>query len=137
MNQLLTYIGLYILVSPLLLWPCFYYLFHIEPDMTTGKTAKSIPYYIIGIVVVILYFTVDVTWGTLLFLQWPSIQRLMLSTRMDYIIVSGSSGPPWLKAWRLWEALRIVGILLAPYDKTGQHSTHGQWPVNKESNANA
>ena len=134
---ILQALALYILIAPLLLWPCFYYLFHVEPDMTTGKTAKSIPYYVIGVIGVILDFTVDVTWGTLLFLQLPSIQRLMLSTRMDYIIVSGSSGPAWLQAWRLWWALRIVGTVLAPFDKTGQHSTHGQWPVNKESNANA
>jgi len=75
---------------------------------------------ILGAVFVATDAYVDITWGTLLFWQKPSIKRLMLSSRMDDLIVNGSG-------WRRSIALQVVGRLLEPFDKSipKQHSTYG------------
>lgn len=107
------------LASLLILWPCFWALFALWPEMTEGKTPKSIPYYIIGVIGVIADIWVNITIGTVLFLQLPHYKRLLLSARMDDLIVNGSG-------WQFKLALWIVAVLLEPYDKTGQHTTHGK-----------
>ena len=123
--------GWFTLANGLMLWPMFFLLFNI----CAGEVNKTnLIAWLIG---AFNDIWTNVFLGTVLFADAPNVNRLFLSARMDYIIVKGSNGPKWLQAYRLWLALRIVGILLAPYDKTKQHNTHGQWPVNKESNANA
>jgi hypothetical protein len=110
--------ALFTLISPVLLWPLFYYLFNIAADTTDRKVPPS-PIYLVALVVgYIIDFWVNLTWGTALFFEWPNINRLTLSTRMDNLIVNGSG-------WRKIRAVFIVGKFLQPYDKTGQHTTHG------------
>jgi hypothetical protein len=107
----MTYLLIFTILSPLILWVLFYYLFNV----LGGNDKRQIPVWIVGVLVDIY---VNVTWGTLMFLQPPHYKRLFLSARMDDHIVNGSG-------WRFKLSLWIVAKLLAPYDKTGQHSTHG------------
>jgi hypothetical protein len=126
-GELLTMenLGWLLLVSPVLLWLCFVPLFwvlgraHVEKRGVTGwEHAVAIPALLIGWPLDVL---VNLTWGTVLFLQWPHYQRLLLSPRMDDHILNGSG-------WRKELALFIVGTFLEPFDKTGQHSTYGKLP---------
>lgn len=111
---------LFTLISPVLLWPLFYYLFNIAAD-TTDRKAPPSPIYLVALVVgYIIDFWVNLTWGTVLFVEWPYYTRLTLSARMDNLIVNGSG-------WRQRLAIQIVGRLLEPFDKTGQHTTHGKF----------
>jgi len=118
-----------IFVPLIILWPLFYYLFHVKADMTKGLKPKTTIYFILGVLGVLADFLVNLFWGTFLFCQLPNVNRLMISARMDEIIKNTKPNSGLLNAWRFWLALRIVGILLEPYDKTGQHTTYGQWPV--------
>lgn len=94
-----------------LLWLVFFFLF----NTLSGDTTRFRVVWIFGVV---LDIWVNVTWGTLLFWEIPHYTRLFLSARMDYLILNG-------EGWRKIRAVRIVGEFLAPYDKTGQHTTHG------------
>ena len=105
-------------LSPILLWPFFYLLFNVWSQQTISKNF-SVPYYVFGVIGVLLDFYVDIFWGTFLFLQWPNINRLTLSARMDDLILNDTG-------WKGDFATLIVGKLLEPFDKTGQHTTHGR-----------
>lgn len=120
------WIALFSLVSPLMLWPCFWMLFSYWPEMTEGHRAKSPPYYVVGVLGVGFDLWVNATWGTLLFLQLPNVNRLLLSARMDDLIVNGSG-------FRQRLSVQIVGRLLEPFDKTTpkQHTTHGLFASTK------
>ncbi len=109
----MIYLALHLALLPLL-WALFYLLF----NTLAGDTARWRLVWLIGALVDVW---VNVTWGTILFLQLPNVKRLFLSARMDDLIVHGSG-------WRQWLALQIVGRLLEPYDKTGQHTTYGLQP---------
>lgn len=107
----LQYLAIFTLISPMLLWVFFFFLF----NTLAGKTPKwSYPFWIVGALVDI-YVNV---WASFLFLQAPDISRMFLSARMDDLIKHGDG-------WRKWLAVLIVGTLLEPFDKTGQHTTHG------------
>ena len=115
----LQYLGLFTLVSPLLLWVFFYLLFNRMPTYTS---ASSGPWYWWATAVpgALIDLYVNFTWGTVLFVQPPDINRGFLSARMDDLIVNGSG-------WRQRLAIQIVGRLLEPYDLSvpKQHTTHG------------
>ena len=115
------WLGLFTLVSPMLLWPHFWMLFSFWAEMTDGRKPKSLPYYVVGISGIVLDLFVNATWGTVLFAQRPNVNRLLLSARMDDLIVNGSG-------WRQRLAIQIVGDLLEPYDLSipKQHTTHGK-----------
>jgi hypothetical protein len=115
------WLGLFTLVSPLLLWSCFWMLFSFWAEMTGDRKPKSLPYYVVGVIGIALDLFVNAIWGTALFAQRPNVNRLLLSARMDDLIVNGSG-------WRQWLAVQIVGRLLEPFDKTipKQHTTHGK-----------
>lgn len=106
------------LASLALIWPCFWLLF----SPWAAVTAKEAPYHplycIVGVVGVFVDVWVNIFIGTPLFWQWPHYKRLLLSARMDDLILYGSG-------WRKRLAILIVGVLLEPFDKTGQHTTHG------------
>jgi hypothetical protein len=107
----LQYLGLFTLVSPVLLWAFFFLLF----NTLAGKMPWwSYPLWIVGAAVDI-YVNV---WASFLFLQAPDINRMFLSARLDNLIKNGTG---WRRSLALW----IVGVFLEPYDKTGQHSTYG------------
>ena len=116
---LLDWFLLFHFTSPVLLWLGFYMVFHVWADQTNSKQ-YSLPYYVVGISAMLIDFYVDVTIGTLLFMQWPNVSRLMLSTRMDDLIRNGMG-------WRKALAVQIVGRLLEPYDLSvpKQHNTYG------------
>ena len=57
-------------------------------------------------------------WASVMFLQWPDINRMLLSARLDDLI-KHSTG--WRKSLATW----VVGVFLEPYDKTKQHTTYG------------
>ena len=118
---ILQALALFTLASPLLLWAFFYLIFHIWADQTNSKQ-YSLPYYVLGVIGMAIDCYVDLLWGTLIFLQWPDVNRLMLSARMDDLIVNGSG-------WRQRLAIQIVGDLLEPYDLSipKQHTTHGKF----------
>lgn len=115
------HIGLFTLAAPLVLWLIFVPLYWI---LGIGKTEGGIPglLKVLGYVLFIIGAPIDLwvnlTWGTLLFLQPPSPDRGFLSARMDDLIVHGFG-------WRQALAIQIVGRFLEPFDKTGQHTTYG------------
>jgi len=79
-------------------------------------------YYIVGVPMMAVDFYVDVVYGTFIFLQWPNMTHLMLSSRMDDLIRNGNG-------WRQWLATQIVGRLLEPFDLSvpKQHTTYGKF----------
>lgn len=112
-------LALFTLVSPAILWVFFYLLFNVWADQTKAKSYSFI-YMIVGSVGIMIDVYVNL-WASVLFLQMPEIDRMLLSARLDDLIVKGSG-------WRHRLALFIVGTFLEPFDKTGQHTTHGQKP---------
>ena len=115
---ILTFIALFTLASPGILWQLFYYLFNTRADMTMRQVPPTKVYLFWLVVGYSIDYWVNLTWGTVLFWEWPNINRLTLSARMDNLIVNGSG-------WRKIRAVFIVGKFLQPFDKTGQHTTHG------------
>lgn len=113
-------LALFTLASPLLLWAFFWLLFNRMPAYTS---ASSGPWYWWATAVpgALIDLYVNFTWGTVLFLQGPDINRGFLSARMDYLILHDFG-------WRGRLAIRIVGKLLEPYDLSvpKQHTTHGK-----------
>ena len=99
------------------MWVLFYFLYH----TLKGDTTKYAPIWIVGVVVDVY---VDVFWGSLIFLQWPSFERLFFSARLDDLIRNGTG-------WRKALAVQIVGRFLEPYDQSipKQHTTYGLYPV--------
>ena len=108
----MTYFLIFLLISPILLWVFFYLLFNICEGVVSPIT---VPFWVIGALIDVF---VNLTWGTVIFMQLPNIKRLFLSARMDDLIVNGSG-------YRKLLSIVIVGTLLEPYDLTGQHHTHG------------
>ena len=110
---------LFHLTSPLILWVLFYLLYNRMPKYTQ---VSSGPWYwwIVGVFGVFYDLYVNFTWGTLIFLQLPNINRGFLSARMDDLIRLGTG-------WRQQLAVKIVGSLLEPYDLSTprQHNTYG------------
>lgn len=111
-----------VLLAPVVLWLCFVPLFwvlgraHVEKRTPFWwEWCVALPAFIVGYPLDVL---VNIIYGTLLFWQWPHYKRLLLSPRMDDLILNGSG-------WRKAQALAIVGRFLEPFDATGQHSTHG------------
>lgn len=100
-------------LSALWLWVFFILLFNV----LAGKTPWwSYPFWFVGAVIDI-YVNL---WASVLFLQPPYYKRLFLSARMDDLILHDYG-------WRGRLAIQIVGRLLEPFDKTGQHTTHGKF----------
>ena len=118
-----TNLGLFTLAAPVLLWLIFVPLYWILgraqkwSDLHPAQRAISIALFLVGAPIDVW---VNLTWGTVMFLQPPNYQRLFLSARMDDLIRSGTG-------WRKALALQIVGRLLEPFDKTGQHNTYGEF----------
>lgn len=106
---------LFHLASPVLMWVLFYILY----NRLAGDTTRWQALWIVGVV---LDLYVNLAWGTVLFLQLPSINRGFLSARMDDLIRLGGG-------WRKWLAVQIVGRLLEPFDKSypKQHNTYGEF----------
>lgn len=61
-----------------------------------------------------LDIAINVTLGTVLWLQLPNLRRLTLSARLDHLIKFGSG---WRRRWAFW----FVDTLLEPFDTTGGH----------------
>ena len=109
------YALLFTLICPLPMWVLFWFLYGVNK----GNPLRYQPIWLVG---AILDLYINLTWGTILFLQLPNPHRGFLSARMDDHIRNGSG-------WRKSLALVIVGKLLEPYDKAtpSQHSTYGQY----------
>ena len=113
------WLGLITLGSPVLLLACFRVLFGPWAEFT--KTMRGpVHWWIVLLIGAIADLYVNLVWGTLLFLKLPNVNRVYLSARMDDLIKTGSG-------YRKWLAIQIVGRLLEPYDRTGQHTTYGQF----------
>lgn len=114
----------YDLASPILLWIGFLLFFNVWADKTSKNDVNVFNpiQQVLGFFAVVTDIYVDIRWGSLLFLQKPSTARLMLSTRMDDLILNGSG-------WRQWLAIQVVGRLLEPFDNTipKQHKTYGKF----------
>jgi hypothetical protein len=96
--------------SAVLLWMLFYFLF----NTLAGDTKRYQAVWFLGAIVDV-YVNL---WASILFLQFPHYKCLFLSARMDDLIRNGTG---WRKSLALW----IVGTLLEPFDKSGQHTTYG------------
>jgi hypothetical protein len=122
MQEIFSYWLSFHFFAPFILWAGYLLFFDILADKTSQWDRKVFNPIVqgIGAIVIAVDVYVDIFWGTLLFLQWPSVQRLMLSTRMDDLILNGSG-------WRQWLAIQIVGRFLEPFDNTKpkQHKTYG------------
>lgn len=66
------------------------------------------------VLAIALDIAINVTLGTLLWLELPNIQRLTLSARLDHLIKFGTG---WRRRWAFW----FVNTLLEPFDTTGGH----------------
>jgi hypothetical protein len=111
----MTYLLIFTALCPLPMWALFYFLY----NTLKGDTTKFRPVWIVGVV---LDLYVNFTWGTVLFLQPPSIHRGFLSARMDDHIRRGSG-------WRKRLAVYLVGYFLEPFDLSTpkQHRTYGEF----------
>ena len=122
-----TNLGWFTLAAPLLLWLIFVPLYWILGREKTQGSISS-PLRAIAIALFLLGAPIDVwvnlTWGTVLFLQPPSLDRGFLSARMDDLIRTGAG-------WRRALAVLVVGRFLEPFDKTGQHTTYGLYALSK------
>lgn len=109
----MIYALIFTLLAPFIMWPIFYFLYY----HLSGDTTRYQFWWVIGVV---LDLYINLTWGTVLFLQLPNINRGFLSARMDDLIRLGSG-------WRQALAVQIVGRLLEPYDRSEpkQHKTYG------------
>ena len=105
--------------SIVVLWGCFYLMFNRMPEYTV---AGKRPWYwwLVAVPGVVVDLFVNFYIGTIIFLQLPDLNRGFLSARMDYLILHDFG-------WRGRLAIKIVGALLEPYDKTKQHSTYGRY----------
>ena len=126
LSSFLHYWLMFHFAAPFVLWVGFLLFFNIWADKTSQNNIQAFNpiQQVLGVIAVVSDFYVDVFWGTFLFLQWPSMQRLMLSTRMDDLIQNGAG-------YRQWLAVQIVGILLEPFDNTvpKQHKTYGKFKL--------
>lgn len=129
-----TNLGWFTLAAPVLLWLIFVPLYWIlgrektQGSISSSLRAIAIALFLVGAPIDVW---VNLTWGTALFLQRPSLDRGFLSARMDYILKNGSTGWAWVVRWRKWLAIQIVGRFLEPFDKTGQHTTYGLYALSK------
>ena len=114
----LSYLAGFTLVSPVLLYPIFIALFWCWWAISAKLKPATFSYLFWLALGGIIDLWVNLTWGTLLFWQWPHYKRLLLSARMDDLIVNGSG---WRKSLAIW----VVRTFLQRLDKTGQHTTHG------------
>lgn len=80
--------------------------------MTRTALILALPIGIIGYVIDIV---VNVTIGTILFMEFPHYARLTLSARMSYLYVEGSTD------WRSKLADWFARNLLNSYDPSGKH----------------
>jgi hypothetical protein len=97
------------------MWSLFYFLY----NTLKGDTTR---YQLVWIVGVVVDLYMNLTWGTLVFMQLPNVNRGFLSARMDDLILSGSG-------WRQKLAVHLVGVYLEPYDLSSpkQHRTYGEF----------
>ena len=107
---------LFTFFSPAILWCFFYMLFNVWAEQTLSKKYTP-PYIAVGFVGILVDVYVNL-WASALFMQLPNSSRLLLSARLDDLIVNGTG-------WRKFLATWIVGTFLEPFDKTGQHTTYG------------
>lgn len=110
---------LFTILSPAILWVFFYLLFNVWADQTKAQSYSYL-YIIVGFVGIMVDVYVNL-WASALFMQLPASSRLLLSARLDDLILNGSG-------WRKYLAVFIVGTFIEPFDKTGQHTTYGQKP---------
>jgi hypothetical protein len=110
-----TYVLFFTAICPLPMWALFYFLY----NTIKGDTTRYQAVWIVGVV---LDIYVNLTWGTLMFVQMPNIHRGFLSARMDDLIRTGSG-------WRKRLAVYLVGTFLEPYDLSNpkQHRTYGEF----------
>jgi len=128
--MLYLYLAIFTLLAPLILWYGFLGVMNLLRVQQLNKL-EQLPYrlglpFVIASVVLDIY--VNCTWG-FIFLQLPHPKRLMLSARMDDIILNEPGCFKWLVRYRFNLALWIVGTLLEPFDTSGQHTTHGKLPI--------
>jgi hypothetical protein len=99
--------------------PVLWFLFLFLYGYLKGDTTRWQPVWVIGVLIDVY---VNVIWGTIFFLQLPNPRRLLLSSRMDDLIVTD-------RGWRQWLAVQIVGRFLEPFDKSNpkQHNTYGEF----------
>jgi hypothetical protein len=112
----LEYLAVFTLISPAILWVFFYLLFNTWAGMTQSKSYSYL-YMLVGSVGIVIDVYVNL-WASVMFLQAPDINRMLLSARLDDLIKNGTG---WRKSLATW----IVGVFLEPYDLTKQHTTYG------------
>lgn len=105
------------LASVYALWFFYLAIMNLKRGMVAGRLTPVAKVFGYGIAVpgFLLDIAVNVTIGTLLFLELPHYQRLTLSARMSHHYQSGST------AWRSKLAHWFAVNLLDPYDPSGQH----------------
>lgn len=99
-----------------LLWALFLAVMNLARAKAAGTLRDGVFYLAWPLIVAayILDIAINVTLGTLLWLQLPHINRLTLSARLDHLIKNGTG-------WRMRFAFWFVDTLLEPFDTTGGH----------------
>lgn len=107
---------IYILSSPYILWVFYLAVMNLKRSRDAGTIPKTA--LVLGYPLLIVGFTIDIlvniSIGSLLFLEWPNYKRLSLSARMSYL-VNNDHG------WRAKLAKFIGENLLDPFDPSGKH----------------
>lgn len=98
------------------LWALFLAVMNLARAKAAGNLSDGVFYlaWPLIAVAVALDIAINVTLGTLLWLQLPNINRLTLSARLDHLIKTGTG-------WRMRFAYWFVDNLLEPFDTTGGH----------------
>lgn len=117
MIQIALKSAVYALAAIYGLWFFYLAIMNLKRAKDAGRMTPFAKVFAYGIAVpgFILDIAVNVTIGTLLFLEPPHYKRLTLSARMSHHYEAGST------AWRSRLAHWFARNLLDPYDPSGQH----------------
>lgn len=106
-------------LSVYVLWVLFLGVMNLARVNAAGQLGPIA--YVLAWPLLALAFTLDVlvnvTIGTVLFLEWPSLYRLTLSARLENLVHTATG-------WRQVLAFWILYTLLQPFDTTGGHNAN-------------
>ena len=106
-----------VVLSAYVLWIFFLGVMNLARVHAAGQLGPIA--YVLAMPLLVAAFTLDclfnVTVGTVLFLEWPSVYRLTFSARLENSVHTSAG-------WRQRLAFWILYTLLQPFDTTGGHN---------------